>query len=605
MPNYDHTKAMKLKKAGWTNQECAAEFGYSNESGFRRRWNRELKAREEVEPEPSQPIEDNDDEPSQLVIDNDEPELTIDDTGRFRYGGRLIESVTYGHIKATDHRRISEDQFKNLPLEELALLVDDWIREFFQHQYSWTPTPDYLMWIMKRVLDALRNCDFTNKHDTYELTAILKLLILIARFHGKTTLMLGLFAWWTIDQKKSLTIITNPGKKKDLFITLLNTMKSPMIRFYYGDFIERSDATEMKVVFLYEWQKYNHDAMLNVATLEGGYVGTHAKWTHLEDPIQKLKASKSSKQRMRDEFDDNLRDLSAVITVTATRKGPDDFYAYLMLKGFLELRKDAITFYKGDFPTIDDIIFHESGSQRIAKGLKQSYVDSVVYETLGCPDFPFLRLMLRYWDDKNSFYSQFMNQPKPRAGGYFEDYHYFETELSDEIINSSTCYIVIDPAFGKSTNSSDTAIIAFVIYAGAMYLLEILVGKYNKEDIAVAVLKIRARHKHWGWAKIEDDFAQVTNRFESGWTTKYKIGTFKSGGEGTKLARIEQLYSPFQFREVQVLSRCRDKEKLENQIIAYNHDPNGRWDILDAVATGYRLTKKQLNAAVGTGVTVI
>lgn len=501
--------------------------------------------------------------------------------GRWYYGDRPLAYAAYGKIEPTDKRIISRKQFDRMKIIPLAKKIDRWIKDHFP-LYSWEPSPKYIIEIIVVVIRSLRSGKPT--------------LILEPRDHGKTTVLLGMFLWWLVDQKRTLFIITSQAKKTDLFRALHDAMVSEKVRVEYGDFISSKDQTQRHIYFKYQFQRFHHDPFLMIATLDGGYIGKHSEWMHMEDPIQEPAVSEATNQKRVDNYSSGIEDISRYKSASGTRKDTRDYYHYIIEFGFRVLHRRSVEFLEGDFPRAADFIWevqmYQSQERRFAIGLKDSYLNAVKYRTLGCPNYSFERLMIRYIRNPHSFFSQMQNEPRPKSGIKFDpnDIKVIPPFTRGELKN--TLIMVGDPSFGMSGKGSDWAISVAAWYAGWWIIVDIMRGDQGLNQFVREFLRM-ARFWKPKYAYGENDFAQLTSR-----QTEYQellqipqFDTFSNKGYGDKLDRIEMLVPPLHRQEVKIYSTATDLEAFFDQIRRFN-GKKGKWDLLDVCQSNYRISNQ-------------
>lgn len=480
--------------------------------------------------------------------------------------------IKYGTLPVTDY------SFINGRVITIELILE-WIRENMSHIFNWQPDPAYII----ELIDEIFFNDF--------------IIVLEPRKHGKTIALICLFAFWIIELKRTLLVLVSDwSAQKRIFYALRHALHMVHTREKYGDLIQSESASDFTLMYQPEIQGNYIDPFLRVASIEGKWVGSHAAWTHQEDVQQQIAVSEKTRQRLIDNYDDNLQDMSEKNTASATRKGELDYYGALFKRGWKPLHRKAVEFIKGDFPAHDDfeyeLIEYDEDINENPIGLKQSYLNSVEYTILGCPDFSFEKLMIRYWRNPDSFFTQYQNEAVTKRAKFFDgcEIEVIESYTQGELANQK--YMFIDPAFSEAKSKSGSKV--------AMLIIVPFQNKYIIEDVVIKQMS-PAELDDWGEelfyqynpneSKIEDDFAQITTRARS--YSKLLglrgMGKFYNRNYGSKDQRIQTLYGYGFRRQIKIYKTAQDRVEFMRQWRSYNKDARHGFDGLDILASAVRI----------------
>lgn len=470
-------------------------------------------------------------------------------------------------------------QFNEVSWEDKEAYIDkviEWMYKYTAEWFHWKPTPEYL----REMIDELLYGD--------------KIVLLEPRFHGKTNTMVCLFAYWMIELRKTvMVIVQGTDHQTNIHNMIVSIFESAVVIEDYGELIAKKAGRPNYTINLIP--KYQHGisfAFFKAASVAGGYVGLHPDWTHLDDIVQKKIRNDNTFKAFMEDFDGNVLDLSPdKTTISGTRKELGDFYDMAFERGFLPLHKKAIEFLKGVYPTMDDVIYKKRkyrGKTIIqVESIKQNYLDKIEVKTLNCPNYTLDKILARYLTNKNSFFSQMQNEPVPLAGNIFKP-HWLKTIPKMEIRPNNKTNVV-DPAFGKSYTSSDTAMIICMMYEGKLLIADIITGKFPNDELVDELERVKEVHKLRGtW--MENDYTQITMRYNRDHRI-FKIGLdfYTNKKYGDKIARIQQLSDAFRFEQIIFMEGCTHYDLFEAQYLRFDGNPKGKWDILDAMASAYRL----------------
>ncbi|KKL86104.1 hypothetical protein LCGC14_1948110, partial [marine sediment metagenome] len=493
--------------------------------------------------------------------------------------GRPTRLITYGNIPITNNTFLDG---KEVTID----LILEWFKLYMNHIITWNIGElEYLTELIKEVF-------FGDM-----------IIVLEPRKHGKTVTMLGLFAFWVIELKRTiLVLVSDWSAQKRIFYGLRHVFKRDDVREFYGDLIQSESASDFTIMYDPILQGGSLDPFVRIASFMGKWVGTHADWTHQEDVQQTIPVSDRTRANLIDNYDDNLQDLSEKNTASATRKGELDYYSELFKRGWKPLHRKAVEFIKGDFPSENDFLYeeYEYDEERYKNpiGLKESYLSTVEYRILGCPDFPFDKLMIRYWRNPDSFFTQFQNEAVTKRAKFFDgaNIEVIDPYRFGELVNRR--YEFIDPAFSekKSSSSSKVAILILVPFQNQFIIEDIVIRHMSPNELDEWGVDLYDQYNP-NESKIEDDFSQITSR-SKGYSQLLKLrgmSKFYNRAFGSKDQRIQQLYG-YAFRsQIKIYATATDRVEFMRQWRSYNKDGKHGFDGLDILASGIRILFNKFN----------
>ena len=486
-------------------------------------------------------------------------------TRRDRYGG--FEMTDYSFI---DGREVTSE------------LIIRWFGKFCDHIWKWNPVPEFLIEMIA---------------ETYFKDFI---IVLEPRKHGKTICLLCLFAFWVIELKKTLiVIVSDQSAQKRIFFALRHILKKPIIRSYYGDIMDADNASDYSIMFDPIIQEAHLDPFIRIASISGTWVGSHAQWCHQEDVQQMIALSQATRDRMIDNYDDNLQDIADKNSASATRKGELDYYGELFKRGWRPLHRRSVVFTKGTFPNLDDYIFdtfeYDEAEYIDPVGLTKEYLAGVEYTTLDCPNFSFLKLMIRYWRNPDSFFTQYQNEAVSRRAKYFDG-----TDLEvikpfkDGRLNGHR-YQFIDPAFSveKSKSGSFVAMLIIAILRHEVIIEDIIIRRLSPTELDEWGVLLHTQYDP-NESYIENDYAQITTRAQSynKLLNLRGMDLFINKGFGTKDQRIQSLYGYLFRSQIKIYDTAKDRIPFMRQYRGYNkdaHDRKTHYDGLDILSSAVRI----------------
>jgi hypothetical protein len=489
-------------------------------------------------------------------------------------------------------------QFNTVKWSDRERYIDrviEWMYKYAHQWFHWKPCPEYIREMIRELLFGHR------------------IVMLEPRYHGKSNTLLCLFAYWIIELRRTVMVIVQMDEmQRNFFEWLIAIFKSDEVIRDYGELLGRvSGKPAYSIKLVPSYQDGEPWAFFKAASIAGSYVGQHPAWTHLDDIIQKIVRNDQTFDYFMRDFDGNVLDLSPdKLTISGTRKDLDDFYIQMMKKGFSPLHNKAVEFIEGDFPDLKkDFIFkeHTYAGEIIteATGLTKEYLSRVKYKLLNRPGYTFEKLMLRYEYDPNSFFSQMQNEPIAPDGNRFKK-DWWRSMSVEEVNAANTQGVLahqlqlwVDPAFGKSHSSSDTAILVCAPFNGIFYVVEMIIGKYGS-DILEGAIRAVANNFKIHVINIENDFYQITNRYGAGFLSEFRLELFYNKGEGEKMDRIDTLGTPWHKGEIMVYKTCTNYTEFHYQFLRFNPaHKRGKFDALDIVASAYRGNRKALGKLKG------
>ncbi len=473
----------------------------------------------------------------------------------------------------TAHQTLNRnyDPARNPPTGYISNLDNDaWIKHYFGGDGS---LPTGHEWDDVEYLTELRESLWNE----------LNLIELYPRGHGKTTSVIELFTRYLLEVKRPLLCIKsgNAGARW-MFGEVRKLMMLTSIRQDYGDVMESMNRSTQEMYYSYDIAYASSDPAFRCVGKGGEIIGLHSGWIHLDDIIQEEAKSEMTREGLRNWYDDVVKycvvrgENPTRITFTGTRKDMDDFYSYIMAKRFKIQHKRSIEIVSGRLPNFDECEFDEYG-------MPIKWPETGVFETLSCPNWTFADLLYAYYDDPIGFASQMQNDPVPRGGLFFAQEEWIEVD--DPLIDYTANHTFVDPAFGKTAASSDTAILVLTVHKGDLVLLDASVGKYDPPMLENETVRLSTRHGSIS-THLENNYAQITSRFTEDRPIRNLRGVRTFEQKIDKIDRIDAFKAPLSTRRVKVHVSCNFKDKIKAQFLKYNRR-KGAWDILDCWTTGY------------------
>jgi hypothetical protein len=338
-----------------------------------------------------------------------------------------------------------------------------------------------------------------------------------------------------------------------------------------------------------------------------GIIGAHPFVVWLEDILQsEFKSMESNEYLLYEVFDGIIKKLSDRIGGTLTRKGMDDMYSQLPSRNILLSIRGAIELLKGRWPIESELIYDEDG-----RAIDIIIPEDSGYEIIERPGWTVKSLLimrtLALKDPRSfeMFEREMQNNPILSEGLYFKECEIEEVEPFRNGELANRLYMVMDPAFGKTSGSSDTAILVIGVYQETFWIVEVIIAKFNDTQMGDICEDLCDIHKPLEF-RAENDFEQLTKNTHLMRRLRALRGfrTFYCKGFGDKQSRIEQLHTPLINGQWKIYNTARNKNELILQKQTYNRR-EGKFDGLDAMASGYRLFYDKLRSKKRRGVRVI
>lgn len=531
--DFDQCSLWRSQAVGW--EVIAKRFGYSDHSGVRKRYIRDLKKYGDTIDRSRAPVK----RQKRHISD----EIEIDILGK------------YGTVAITGY--ISD------------LNNDDWIE--YYTGFNWKA--EYLTEMRDKIW-------FTQK-----------LLLLTFRFGGKTTTMSCLFLRWILEVHEPIVCFGNPEKIGDIFYLITELLESDLIRRDYGDVVARRSGYKIWLVAAMRVSRDgspmtdpNLSMSGKLATTVGKHTGDYG-WLHLEDLWQDIAVSSEAERRIRKWLDRTIRYMkgrNTKFTMTGTRKDLMDAYQYAMDKLYFPVLKQvALQIVSGRLPNIDECeVDHE-------RDMITKFPDVGKYIIQDCPRWELPYLLYEFLFHYEDAESELNNNPLPAMGRYFNGDDWIEVDKLPDAPN----YMIVDPAFGQSNTSSKTAIIVVSVGAGKMTMIDAFIGRLGRTDKADMIVDFHQRH-HPFQTLIEDNFRQITSRYDQNHALMKLRGLSMIDNFENKRDRIEALKFSFRKHEIQIYNNCPFKSEIKAEYLSYKQDDSDavvkvRYNALDSLSMGY------------------
>lgn len=538
----------------WTQISDSFQWG-TNEDTTRKRYNR-LCTKLDLPRKPEKPIDevsmDNDDHIDELI---DEISMKIDDT------------------------------IDELPIDPTMYISDlsndEWINHYAEGYWE----ADYLT--------ELRNLIWDSQKGMYQ----------VFRGGGKTFSCVALFARWMLEIRTSVLCFTNAGMKDDIFRAVLEILESEEVQADYGMVVDRNSEHKGVIRLKPQFREGMRYPNFKVIGNYSAAIGWHGGWAHIEDIIQDQAVSVDANLKIRRWFSRVVRFMKkrdTKITITGTRKDPDDWYQYVENEHYFNLVKwEALTLVSGRYPTIEECgIDHENE-------VITSYPNVGEYSFYNCPEWPLDKLLYEYLFHYDDFEAEMQNNPMPSQGRFFSGDDWVEVEKKQD----GTNYMIVDPAKGESSSASKTAIIMMCVGNGKITIIDAYIGKLGIDDKADMIVDFHVRHRP-SQTYIEDNFRQVTQQYSLDHPVLNLRGLSMIDNFDKKRHRIEAIKFPYRKREFQILTSCPFKGEIKGEYLTYSQQDSDakvktKYNALDAMSMGYLrlkhfLTRKATKITMGT-----
>lgn len=425
----------------------------------------------------------------------------------------------------------------------------------------------------------------------------LKLMVQTARDHGKTWTMIKLFARWLLEKGTKVIVVATQAKKDEIYQAVLDILKSTEIREDYGDVVDRHTLTKGEIWFVDDLRPAV-GANFTIKGSDSFVTGLHADggWLHLEDIVQEIKVDSSAEKRVRHWFKRTVRYIrgnDTKLTLTATRKGIDDFYNFLEVEhhfdGRLLYKQEALVIESGRLPTVDEITYDPE------REIVLDYPDVGVYRTLGCPNYPLERLLFEFIFHTADANAELNNNPLPLEGSYFNISDFSLIRPHDYEYDK---YIMVDPAFGQS--GSKTAILVLMVKGSKLIVVDAYVGFASVDDKINLILDFYSRHNP-ARVYVENNFNQFTRELSSHNPLTNLRGLYPFNSvDSSKKQRIAHLEFPFKKHEIEFYETCPFLNDIKAEYLTFSlSDGNStireKYNALDALAMGYKKLKHFLD----------
>lgn len=425
---------------------------------------------------------------------------------------------------------------------------------------------------------------------------MLKVLLLIGRFHGKTSVMICLFCRWILEVRAPIIVFSNPAKKGDIFREVYRILTSDRVRKDYGDVIATARENKGDIFLVPQLRGSFADPNFVINGSLSKSIGRHASsyvnemgeevggWLHLEDCWQEVKVSKEAEDRTLHWLDRTIRymrGLKTKFTMTGTRKDIDDAYDYAMKKHhFPVFHLKSMEIVSGRIPNLDEVVVdHE-------REVLTEWEDVGVYKILNCPEFPIERLLYEFIFHYESAEAELNNNPLPLKGAYFDGDHWDEIEDPIEFYPK---YIQVDPGFGTSDSASESAILVLGIHRYSILVVTSVIDRLDTPEKANEVIELHSTYDPLQ-TLVEDSFKQMSTRYD----VDHRLLQLKGlrmfeQKKVEKNQRIAAMKSAFRRGEIKFLSTCNNLTKIKQEYLTFDIHKKGDWNALDALSTGYEM----------------
>jgi hypothetical protein len=422
----------------------------------------------------------------------------------------------------------------------------------------------------------------------------------VPRDYGKSFIGIDFVTYVILEMGLTTLVITSGGgSTRRFFNAVKRIIKHEKVRLDYGDILDYENKIDGEL-WLKIRQPNSIDADLRVVGRGADIIGSHPHLVFLEDFVQLPYKSQESEQGMRDWISYVVEPINAPITGTATRKDPDDIYGWMAEEGYTKLRVWPALTSEGNYPTRDDVVIRKAYHPKAKKITKRPMIredfDLSGFEYLECPNHDLHSLLVRRLKNVRAFESEMMQRPIPAEGNYFSA----DNWKTFKIIPDGIRTIWVDPAFGASQGSSDTAIIVTMLHGGKLKVIDIHIGKYPKRKLIKKLNDVAKTH-NTRFVKMENDYSQISTRWDmsdfNGLKIRYyyssKLTKKVSNTLDAKLQRINDTDVAFENELIAFHHKATDIDILHSQYLRYDSN-KGKWDALDVLASAYHSSKHKL-----------
>ncbi len=274
----------------------------------------------------------------------------------------------------------------------------------------------------------------------------------------------------------------------------------------------------------------------------------------------------------------------------------NDFDNWLMTEQSWSNEATHFKAIEGRIPSVSDVTFNDKG---FVNSISESALEQM---TIYNPFIDPLKLVDIAIRSPISFASQYQNEPIPRGGTFFSIDEWIENDMDknqDPQTRFFNNHVWIDPAWGKTASSSETAIIVISIADNKMIVLDASIGRFHPNELEDEAVRLSFDYKALT-TRAEDNFVQVTSRFLTNSKLR-RLHGFRTFTQKTdKIERIDSLKGPFSTGRIEFHISCGFKDKIKQQFLKYDRTRKS-WDILDILATAYQESAPYLFSSTNRG----
>ncbi len=455
-------------------------------------------------------------------------------------------------------------------------------------------SPDWILPYITEVEQMYFNCinNFSNE------------MPFLFRDGGKTFIGMDFITYLIVEYRKtSLCITSGGGSKRRFYNSVRSNIKRANVRRDYGDIIDYENKIDGEIWLKEELRQQNSiDPDIRVAGRGADVIGAHPDIVFLEDFVQQSYKSNESEEGMREWVASVVAPMNAPISGTGTRKNPDDIYQWMDEQGYIKMRVTPALTKEGEYPTREDLVtreaYHPKANKIVRRQMIRSDFDLSEFEWTKCPNYDLDAYLVRRLRNIRAFESEMMQRPIPKEGNVFnkDNFITFNTLPTGDEPRA----LWVDPAFGQSYASSDTAIIVISIVNRKLMVLDMVVGKFPKTKLRDKLLQVGME---WNTKLVhmENDYSQISNRYNLSeflpmiirpFTAK-KLTKKESDTTDAKLSRIYNMDTGFDARVIEFHIKAKALKQMESQYLRFNMK-KGKWDLLDILASCYHTNYTKL-----------
>jgi predicted phage terminase large subunit-like protein len=460
----------------------------------------------------------------------------------------------------TQEWNIPEEMLKYGEIDPTGYVSDlsneDWILKYIGGtSFSWKGVKYF-----KELLDFIWNT--------------LKGLILLPRGHGKTTASIALFVRWICETQQPLLVITSPGLVRNFIVSVIDILYLPSIRLTYGDIIGRYSVSKGEIRLRQDTSQISLDPVFSVLARGASMIGRHPKWIHLEDVVQEKMKKRETARALREWYTRVISKMAisgTKVTATGTRKGIDDFYSFLMKKGFDLRHKRAINLIKGNYPVESDLTYkiqRPDGmpAYKTPSGFTQEYLKTIEAQIMNCPNWSVEKLLMEYYEDPVIFECEMQNNPIPTEGIIFKEEHWIEVPPLEYVHELRNIYISIDPSF---TGRDDyCAIVVAALFPGEMIIFDGMYEQMTWDEVIEAISFFHEKYIIRGGCM--DATMQQQYVYEKA-ISESKLDYIRGVKlKQNKVQRITALRNPFRMGIIKITTDCPIKTPLKKEYLSFD-----------------------------------